>query len=215
MARLHMNIANIRIHHILIRFGCGCSLVLVTASSSPSSSIEYQLTVPNTSNQAVLLSITGEYFIIILIMKHIASLLNSLMPNNNTPFGNKLLASSLMQNNHQILMTDILYLIECFEGFGPECNGIYLSGQEYLQQFFRIVANKPLAGFISIKITLTLHLILYEFQIGEVVADEMAKHENTVRIAPNSQHCQFISNYLMYLMKLGQSLKVFYSCKIG
>lgn len=38
-----------------------------------------------------------------------------------------------MQNNPSILMSDILYLIECFEGYGPECNGVYLTGSEYLQ----------------------------------------------------------------------------------
>ncbi|KAM3140024.1 hypothetical protein pb186bvf_007824 [Paramecium bursaria] len=146
-------------------------------------------------------------------MKHISSILSSFLYSNNTTFGRKLMQSSLMQNTAQILMTDILYLIECFEGFGPECDGIYLSGQEYLQQFFQIITNKPLSGQVSVKITLTLHLILYEFQIGETVSEEMTKHQ--LHIAPNQQHSQFVQNYLMYLLKLAQSLKVFYACKIG
>jgi hypothetical protein len=35
-------------------------------------------------------------------------------------------------------MSDILFLIECFEGFGPECNGVYLSGGEYVNESFEL-----------------------------------------------------------------------------
>ncbi|CAK63106.1 unnamed protein product (macronuclear) [Paramecium tetraurelia] len=148
-------------------------------------------------------------------MKSITNLLSSLVSKQHTPFVQKLNSCSIMQNNPIILMTDILYLIECFEGFGPECNGIYLTGQEYLQQFFKAITNKPMNGFIAIKITLTIHLILYEFQIGDSIADEMVKEGSSLRIQENQQFSNFVQNYLMYLLKLAQNLKLFYACKIG
>ncbi|CAD8077294.1 unnamed protein product [Paramecium primaurelia] len=148
-------------------------------------------------------------------MRSISNLLSSLVSKQNTPFVQKLNNSSLMQNNPSIMMTDILYLIECFEGFGPECNGIYLTGSEYLQQFFKAITTKPLAGYIATKITLTIHLILYEFQIGETIAEEMIREGSTIHVLQNQQFSNFVINYLMYLMKLAQNLKLFYACKIG
>ncbi|CAD8119195.1 unnamed protein product [Paramecium sonneborni] len=148
-------------------------------------------------------------------MKSISKLLSSLVSKQNSPFVQKLNNCSIMQNNPIILMTDILYLIECFEGFGPECKGIYLTGQEYLQQFFKAITNKQLNGFIAIKINLTIHLILYEFQIGDFVAEEMIKEGSTLQVQQNQQFSIFIQNYLMYLFKLAQNLKLFYACKIG
>lgn len=65
-------------------------------------------------------------------MKKISNYINALIGKGNTPFLQKFNSSSLMKNTPVILMTDILYLIECFEGYGPECQGIYLTGQEYL-----------------------------------------------------------------------------------
>jgi hypothetical protein len=78
-----------------------------------------------------------------------------------------------MTQGPAISMSDILYLIECFEGYGPECDGIYLSGIEYLGQFFKVATMKPLSGLVSVKLCLTLHLILYEFQVGDIVSEAM------------------------------------------
>lgn len=39
-----------------------------------------------------------------------------------------------------------------------------------------------MSGFVAIKITLTIHLILYEFQIGETIAEEMIKDGSTIHI---------------------------------
>lgn len=76
-------------------------------------------------------------------MKKIAHLFSSFLPNSTSAFETKLNQSTLMQNSANISMTDILYLIECFEGYGPECNGIYLSGSEYMEQYFNIITSKP------------------------------------------------------------------------
>ena len=81
-----------------------------------------------------------------------------------------------MANAAYISMTDILFLIECFEGYGPECNGVYISGNEYIEQFFIVATNKSQTGLVTIKLCLTLHLILYEFQIGDYVAEAMLKY---------------------------------------
>ncbi|CAK59670.1 unnamed protein product (macronuclear) [Paramecium tetraurelia] len=112
-------------------------------------------------------------------------------------------------------MPDILYLIECFEGFGPQCKGIQLTGKEYLQQFFRVITNKHLEGFIAIKIILTIHLILYEFQLGDSIAEQMIKEGSALHVQQNQEFSLFVQNYLMYLLKLAQNLKLFYACKIG
>ncbi|CAD8082758.1 unnamed protein product [Paramecium primaurelia] len=148
-------------------------------------------------------------------MKKISNYINALIGKGNTPFLQKVNSSSLMNNTPIILMTDILYLIECFEGYGPECQGIYLTGQEYLQQFFQELSQKPLSGLMAVKISLTIHLVLYEFQIGEIVAEEMISRDYKLQVIETQSHGQFVQNYLMYLFKLAQNLKLFYSCKIG
>ncbi|CAD8100288.1 unnamed protein product [Paramecium sonneborni] len=148
-------------------------------------------------------------------MKKISNYISALIGKGNTPFLQKVNQSSLMTNTPIILMTDILYLIECFEGYGPECQGIYLTGQEYLQQFFRELSQKALNGIMAVKIALTIHLVLYEFQIGEIVAEEMISGDNKLQVIETQSHGQFVQNYLMYLFKLAQNLKLFYSCKIG
>ncbi|CAD8101803.1 unnamed protein product [Paramecium primaurelia] len=148
-------------------------------------------------------------------MKSFSNLLSSFVSKQYTPFLQKLNNCSLMQNTPTILMADILYLIECFEGFGPECKGIQPTGQEYLQQFFKVINNKNLDGFIGIKIILTIHLILYEFQIGDSIAEQMIKEGSVLHVQQNQQFSMFTQNYLMYLLKLAQNLKLFYACKIG
>jgi hypothetical protein len=68
-----------------------------------------------------------------------------------------------MHDSAAVSMNDILFLIECFEGYGPECNGTYLSGAEYMEQFFRLITVRPLPYLACVKMALTIHLILYEF----------------------------------------------------
>ena len=93
--------------------------------------------------------------------KHFQNLTN--LFKNTSSFEFKVQQSTLMSNTGSIDMADIIFVIECFEGYGPEENGAYPSGYDFVLKFFTLINKHPHPGLIAIKLNVTLHLILYEF----------------------------------------------------
>ncbi|CAD8177507.1 unnamed protein product [Paramecium octaurelia] len=71
---------------------------------------------------------------------------------------------------------------------------------EYLQQFFKELSQKSLSGLMAVKVALTILLVLYEFQIGEIVAEEMISSNHKLQVIQTQSHGQIwlrMQNYFI------------------